>query len=84
MLAALVLTGLVLAAGLSPRFGLAGAVVLAGVSILWLVVNGPMEGPTLVRLSATHGITGADVAGFAGLGLAAWQVVRARRRPVNV
>jgi hypothetical protein len=36
-------------------------------------VNGPMEGPILVDLSATHGITGGDLAGIAGLGLAGSQ-----------
>jgi hypothetical protein len=74
-----VLAGLVVAAGLSGRFGLTGAVTLAAISIAWLTVNGPMEGSVLVQLSATHGITGADLAGVAGLGLAAYQGVQARR-----
>jgi len=79
MLAAVVLAGLVVAAGVSGRFGLAGAAMLAAISIVWLTVNAPMEGPVLVRLPATHGITGADLAGVAGLGLAALQAARARR-----
>ena len=79
MLAAVVLAGLVVAAGVSGRFGLAGAAMLAATSIVWLTVNGPMEGPVLVQLSATHGITGGDLAGVAGLGLAAIRAVRARR-----
>jgi hypothetical protein len=79
VLAAVVLAGLVVVAGVSGRFGLAGAAMLAAISIVWLTVNGPMEGPVLVQLSATHGITGADLAGVAGLGLAAIQAVRARR-----
>jgi hypothetical protein len=73
VLAALVLAALVLAAGLSSSFGIGGALALAAISVLWLVVNGPMEGPILVGLSATHGITGGDLAGIAGLGLAGSQ-----------
>jgi hypothetical protein len=81
MIAAGVLVGLVLAAGLSERFGLAGAGTLAALSLLWLVVNGPMEGPVLVVLSADHGITGGDLAGFAGLALAGMQTLHLTRRP---
>ena len=73
MVAAVVLAGLVLAAGLSGRFGVVGAVALAATTVLWLLVNGPMEGPILVDLSAMHGITGGDLAGIAGLGLAGSQ-----------
>jgi hypothetical protein len=75
--AALVLAGLVLAAGLSGRYGLGGAATLAGMSLLWILVNGPMEGPVLVVITRHHGITGADLAGVVGLGLAAFQGVRA-------
>ena len=81
MVAALVLVGLVLTAGLSARFGMAGAVTLAAVSVLWLLVNGPMEGPILVTFTGAHGITGGDLAGLVGLALAAFQVVRARMQP---
>jgi hypothetical protein len=73
VVAAVVLAGLVLAAGLSGRSGVVGTVALAALSVLWLLVNGPMEGPVLVDLSATHGITGGDLAGLVGLGLAAFQ-----------
>jgi hypothetical protein len=71
VLAALVLAGLVLAAGLSGRSGLAGTGALAALSVAWLLVNGPMEGPVLVSFTSDHGITGGDLAGFAGLVLAA-------------
>ena len=81
MLAALVLVGLVLAAGTSRRLGMRGAVTLAAVSLLWLVVNGPMEGPTLVTVAPGHGLTGADLAGVAGLALAAIQARSLTRRP---
>ena len=78
--AALVLAGLVLAAGLSGRHGWGGAATLAGMSLLWILVNGPMEGPVLVVFTPHHGLTGADLAGIAGLGLAAVQGVQARRQ----
>jgi hypothetical protein len=84
VVAAAVLAGLVLAAGLSGRFGVVGAVALAVISVLWLLVNGPMEGPVLVEFSAGHGITGADLAGVVGLGLAAAQGARAYRQRENV
>jgi hypothetical protein len=80
VVAAVVLAGLVLAAGLSGRSGVVGTVALAALSVLWLLVNGPMEGPVLVDLSATHGITGGDLAGLVGLGLAAFQGPRAYRQ----
>jgi hypothetical protein len=83
VLAALVLTGLVLAAGLSGRSGLAGAGALAALSVVWLLVNGPMEGPVLVSFTPDHGISGGDLAGFAGLVLAASRlaVLRTWRLP---
>ena len=71
VLAALVLAALVLAAGMSGRYGRRGAVALALLSVLWLVVNGPMEGPTLLVVTRAHGLTGGDLAGLAGLALAA-------------
>lgn len=79
MVAAIVLVGLVLAAGLSGMFRMVGVAVLAAVSLLWLVVNGPMEGPVLVTVTAAHGVTGADLAGFAGLALATYRALAVRR-----
>jgi hypothetical protein len=79
VVAAIVLAGLVLAAGLSGKFGMGGAATLAAVSLLWLVVNGPMEGPVLVKFAAGLGFTGADLAGVTGLGLAALHGIRAQR-----
>lgn len=80
MLAALVLAALVLAAGMSGPYGRRGAVALALLSVLWFVVNGPVEGPTLLVLTRGHGVTGADLAGLAGLGLAVWRVLATRDR----
>ncbi len=73
MAASLVLVALVLVAGTLGRTGRAGAVALAVLSLLWLMVNTPMEGPTLVRLSDTHGVTGADLTAVAGFALALWR-----------
>ena len=69
---------LVVAAGTADRTGRAGAVALALASVAWLLVNGPVEGLVLVRVTPRHGLTGADVAGLAGLGLAAWRWRTAR------
>jgi len=79
VIAAVVLAGLVLTAGLSGRFGMGGAVALAAMSLLWLVVNGPMEGPILAIVAPGHGLTGGDLAGIAGLALAAHRFAALRR-----
>jgi hypothetical protein len=79
MLAAVVLMGLVLVAGVSGRFGLRGALALAATSVLWLLINTPMEGVVLLKVTGQHGLTGADLAGLAGLGLAAFRAYRCTR-----
>ena len=79
MVAAVVLAGLVMAAGLSGMLGARGAAVLAALSLLWLVVNDPMEGTVLMTFSPGHGLSGADLAGFAGLTLAAHRGFTLRR-----
>ncbi len=79
MIAALVLVALVLTAGLSSRSGSAGAGAVAALSVAWLLVNSPMEGPVLVAFTPDHGITGGDLTGFAGLALAAARLVAVRR-----
>ena len=79
MLPAIVLACLVLTAGLSGRRGLLGAVALGAMSVLWLVVNRPMEGPVLLVLGPDRGLSGADLAGLAGLVLAAHHFVNLRR-----
>ncbi len=78
MLAALVLAALLLTAGIGGAFRLPGVAVLAALSLLWLVVIGPMEGPVLLSLTRSHGLTGADLTGLVGLGLAAhrWSGLR--------
>ncbi len=78
MLAGTVLLGLVVSAALMPRCGRLGAVALALLSLLWLTVNGPMEGPVLLAVTPSHGGVAADLAGLAGLALAAWELYRSR------
>jgi len=80
MIAALVLVALVLLAGVSAETGLAGAVGLAVVALLWFVVNKGMEGPTLMVVTEDRGLTGADLAGIAALLLAGWRGAEAVRQ----
>jgi hypothetical protein len=70
VLAGVVLGALVLASFAAGRWGALGAVPLGLVSALWLLVNRPVEGRTLVEVSSQHGLTVADLAGVTGLGLA--------------
>ena len=83
--AALALAALVAAAGLSSTCRVRGVVALVLISLVWLVVNKPMEGALILKVSRGHGLTGADLAGFVGLALAAYRgalIRRARsRRP---
>ncbi|MEX0426819.1 asparaginase [Nocardioides sp. DS6] len=79
LVAPLVLVLLVLAAGLAHLVGRTGALLLAVFSVLWILVNGPMEGPVLLSFGAGHGLTGADLAGVAGMALAAYVWVTSRR-----
>ena len=76
MIAGLALVLLVLTAGTVSRSGLLGAAALAASSLLWLRVNSPMEGTVLLQVAVNHGVTAADLAGVAGLGLAAWRVAQ--------
>ena len=79
---AVVLVVLVFLAGVSAETGLLGAVALAVVSVAWLLVNEPVEGLTLFVVAPGHGLTGSDLAGLTGLGLAVWrghQALRSRR-----
>ena len=55
-----------------------GTVLLALLSVLWLLVNKDFEGPILLTVVRDHGLTTADLVGLAGLILAAWQFWRLR------
>lgn len=56
----------------------AGALVLLGV--VWILVNGPVEGPTLLVLGGGHGLTTADLLSVAAFTAAAWLELRERRQ----
>lgn len=79
MVLAAVLFLLVLAAGTLDRTGVPGAAVLLALSVLWVLVNGPMEGATLVNLGGGHGVTAADLASVAGGGVAVERLLRLSR-----
>jgi hypothetical protein len=79
MLPALVLAALVVTAVFAGRTGRPGAVVLGAVSVLWLLVDKPMEGEVLVVVTETHGLTAADLAGLTGIVLALILFVFPRR-----
>jgi hypothetical protein len=57
--------------------------VLAGVlvvfAVLWVFVNEPVEGPTLLVLTPTHGITAADLLSVAAVLVAIWLLLPRRR-----
>jgi hypothetical protein len=72
------LAALVVAAALAPRYGRWGGLVIAALSLYWLLDNQRSEGGVLIGLSPSHGLVAADLAGLAGLGLAGWLLVRGR------
>ena len=74
---ALTVTALVLAMLLSGVIGVRqriGTLTLALISFAWLTVDAKWEGGTLIHLSHSHALTRADLVGFAGLAVAAWQL----------
>ena len=75
VLPAVILAAMVLVAGTLDRWGRGGAVVLGILSIGWLLTNQHMEGPTLLSITQAHGLTGGDLAGLAGIGIAIWRIV---------
>ena len=56
------------------------AALLVVVAVLWLFVNGPVEGPVLVVLDAQHGVTTADLVSVFAVLLAGALLVSCRRR----
>ncbi len=81
--AGVVLALLVLSAGTSDRTGRLGALALLALSVLWLRVNGGMEGAILVSFTEDHGLTAADLAGFAGGAIALWRLATRLRAPLR-
>ena len=58
----------------TARGGRISAVALIPVALLWLLVNSPFEGPTLLALSWSHGITSSDLLSVGALALAGWRL----------
>ena len=79
MIPGLVLAALVVVAGLGPD-GRLGGLLLAAMAVLWILVNKPMEGATLVSVAEDHGLTAGDLAGLVGLVLGGWRAFRPRGR----
>ncbi|MBH0121508.1 hypothetical protein M1M07_25725 [Rhodococcus sp. HM1] len=44
----------------------------AATSVLWILLNGPVEGQVLYSVTAHHGLTEADLLAAAGMGIAVW------------
>jgi hypothetical protein len=51
------------------------AAALVPLSLAWLLFNGPIEGPVLVVISYSHGITLSDLFSVFCLGLASWRLL---------
>src|SRR4051794_35981415 len=56
------------------------AAILVLAAVVWLFVNGPVEGPILVVFSAQHGVTVADLASVLAVLVAGVLVASSRRR----
>jgi hypothetical protein len=56
------------------------AAVLGVFAVVWVFVNEPVEGPTLLVLSRTHGITAADLLSVAAVIVAIGLLLPRRRR----
>ena len=51
------------------------ALALIPLSFAWVLFNGPLEGPTLIVVSWSHGVTVSDLFSVVCLGLAAWRLL---------
>ncbi len=87
VLLALTVMGVVLAVTATKVWDLAVAVLLLAASIVWLLVDSPIEGAVLVKVSRGHGLTSGDLLALPAATLAVALVVRwfAKRlqRPVD-
>lgn len=77
VLAFLILVALLMCLVRTVRGDRMAAVGLAALSIVWVLFNGPFEGPTLVVLSWSHGLTAADLLSVVGLTVSAWRLAPA-------
>jgi hypothetical protein len=73
-LAAVLLLALLFCAARTLRGDRLAALLLIPMSFAWLLFNGPLEGPTLIALSWSHGITASDLISVTGLLLAFWRL----------
>ena len=48
----------------------AAIVTLLGAALVWTFIDAPMEGPVILRLSATHGVHVGDLPAFAAAAVA--------------
>jgi hypothetical protein len=67
VIAGLVLVALVLVVRFTSGRGPRAGYLLIVVSVAWLFVDKTMEGPTIVSISADHGLTAGDLAGLVGI-----------------
>lgn len=77
----LVLVAMLLLAGTLSRTGRFGAILLAVVSAVWLLVNQRFEGNILWVASSTHALTAGDLVGLAGILLAIWHWYDSANKP---
>jgi len=75
--ALVVLFALVVVAVAALRGNRVAALALIPLSLAWLVLNQPFEGPTLLVLTSSHGVTLSDLIAVGGLGIAGWQLASA-------
>lgn len=52
---------------------------VATASLLWLILNGPLEGRVLLTVRPGNGLTESDLLAVVGFGIAAWGFQAARR-----
>lgn len=55
------------------------AFTLIGVSVLWILFNGPIEGAVLLSFTSTNGLTESDLLSVVGVGIAVYALRRRRR-----
>ena len=70
----LLLAALIFLAARTVRGDRWSALLLVPLSFAWVLFNGPVEGPTLVVLSSSHGVTVSDLFSLVCLALAAWRL----------
>lgn len=64
---------------LAPRPRTILAVALVVVAGIWVLVNGPVEGPTMVVVTPDHGLSVADLFSLLALAVAAVLLLTSRR-----